>query len=182
MKGVVFREFIDMVENIFGEEMVDELILSTNPASGGAYTSVGTYDHNELLNMVAELSSRTGLGQDVLVHDFGLHLARVFAKKFSNFFENCEGTFDFLKKIDNHIHVEVKKLYPDAQLPKFTYTEINPYEFELKYESIRDFSHLAHGLIVGCMEHFHESFQIERTDVPSATNTQVVFTLRRFMK
>lgn len=182
MKGVVFREFIDMVENIFGEEMVDDLITATDPASKGAYTSVGTYDHSELLNMVAELSRRTGLGQDVLVHDFGLHLARVFAKKFSGFFDSCEGTFDFLKRIDNHIHVEVKKLYPDAQLPKFTYTEISPYEFELKYESSRDFSHLAHGLIVGCMEHFHESFQIERQDVATSPDIQVIFKLRRFIK
>ena len=131
---------------------------------------------------LAELSRRTGLGQDVLVHDFGLHLARVFAKKFSVFFDACDGTFDFLKRIDNHIHVEVKKLYPDAQLPKFTYTEISPYEFELKYESSRDFSHLAHGLIVGCMEHFHESFQIEREDVAASPDTQVIFKLRRFIK
>ena len=182
MKGIVFREFNDMVENIFGEEMMDDLIETSQPASGGSYTSVGTYDHNELVAMVGVLSERTGISPAELVHTFGKHLANVFSKKFPAFFDDCKNTFEFLKKIDNHIHVEVKKLYPDAELPKFTYTEFSEIEFQLIYESTRDFSNLAHGLIEGCMEYFHEAFQIIREDEESPAGTKVIFTLRRFVK
>jgi Haem-NO-binding len=44
MKGMVFTEFLELVERSWGEELVDELIESCELASGGAYTSVGTYD------------------------------------------------------------------------------------------------------------------------------------------
>lgn len=181
MKGIVFREFTDMVENQFGEAMVDDLIETTQPKSGGSYTTVGTYDHGELVAMVGVLSERTGIAGDALVHHFGKHLASVFSKKFPAFFDDCPNTFEFLKKIDNHIHVEVKKLYPDAELPKFTYIEHNDREFELIYESQRNFAHLAHGLIEGCMEHFKEAFQIHREDLPEGNNTKAVFKLRRLV-
>ena len=181
MKGIVFREFTDMVENQFGEAMVDDLIETTQPKSGGSYTTVGTYDHAELVAMVGVLSERTGLSGDVLVHHFGKHLAEVFSKKFPAFFDDCPNTFEFLKKIDNHIHVEVKKLYPDAELPKFTYIQHSEQEFELIYESQRNFAHLAHGLIEGCMEHFKEAFQIHREDVADESGTKAIFKLRRLI-
>ena len=182
MKGIVFREFTDMVENHFGESMVDDLIETTKPASGGSYTTVGTYDHGELLAMVGVLSQRTGIAAAVLVHNFGKHLAVVFSTKFPAFFNDCSNTFEFLKKIDNHIHVEVKKLYPDAELPTFTYVQHSELEFELIYESQRDFSHLAHGLIEGCMEYFKEAFQIHREDILGGNNTKVIFKLRRLVQ
>lgn len=183
MKGIVFREFIDMIENHFGEDMVDNLIETTKPASGGSYTTVGTYDHNELLAMVKTLSKQTGISEADLVHSFGKHLAGIFSKKFPAFFDDCPNTFEFLKKIDNHIHVEVKKLYPDAELPKFTYIQHSELEFELIYESQRNFSHLAHGLIEGCMEYFKEAFQIHREDIlDTGSNTKVAFKLRRLVQ
>ena len=45
MKGIVFREFISMVENEFSIETADEIITASNLKSEGAYTSVGTYPH-----------------------------------------------------------------------------------------------------------------------------------------
>ena len=47
MKGVIFTEFLGFIESQFGLPMVDHLITSTNPDSGGSYTSVGTYSANE---------------------------------------------------------------------------------------------------------------------------------------
>ena len=38
MKGIVFSEFMELVEEKFGLETVDHLIESTDLASGGAYT------------------------------------------------------------------------------------------------------------------------------------------------
>lgn len=60
MKGIVFTEFIEMVEEVYSPEMVDILLDSVTLSSKGAYTSVGTYDHHELVVLVAELSKRTG--------------------------------------------------------------------------------------------------------------------------
>ena len=60
MKGIVFCEFVEMMEAEFSAEMADEIISSTELESGGAYTAVGTYDHNEMLALVTQLSEKTG--------------------------------------------------------------------------------------------------------------------------
>ena len=86
MKGIVFTEFAEMVENSFDADMMDDLIDATDPASGGAYTTIGTYDYNELINMVVELSNRTEIPVPKLVNTFGHHLGKVFAEKYSAFF------------------------------------------------------------------------------------------------
>lgn len=164
MKGLVFTEFFTMIEEKFGIDMVDDLIDATDLESGGAYTAVGTYDHQELVAMVVELSNRVNIDVPILVNTFGHHLANTFTTKFSSFFEEVDNTLDFLKTIDNHIHVEVAKLYPDAELPEFTYDDSDPDRFVLTYRSRRGFADLAQGLIEATMKHYQDNFMLERSD------------------
>ncbi|MFT4802934.1 MAG: hypothetical protein ACI9YE_000120, partial [Psychroserpens sp.] len=44
MKGFIFTNFLDFVEKSHGLEMVDEMILNTNIASGGVYSAFNSYD------------------------------------------------------------------------------------------------------------------------------------------
>lgn len=179
MKGIVFTEFMDMVEQNWGMDMVDDLIDTTQPESQGAYTSVGTYHLAELLAYVTELSRRTDTGIDVLVKAFGIHLAQSFVRKFPAFFARANCSFDVLREVDRHIHVEVRKLYPDAELPVFYYRDLSSSRLELIYESSRNLPDLAHGLIEGCAAHFGEVIQIERLSRTQAGVPQTVFTLTR---
>ena len=159
MKGLVFTEFFDMVETVFDADMVDTLIDNTNPPSQGAYTAVGSYDFDELKNMVVELSKQTNTDIDYLLTAFGKHLGVVFVKKFPQFFESAGSTLGLLKEVDQHIHVEVRKLYPDAELPEFTYKEEDGC-FKLYYRSKRPLADLAHGLMIQTSQHFNEHFAI----------------------
>lgn len=179
MKGLVFTEFMEMVEGKFGEDMVDDLIDATDPDSGGSYTSVGTYNHQELVNMVVELSSKTEIPVPDLIKVFGHHLAGVFSSKFSGFFEEVTSTIDFLKRIDNHIHVEVAKLYPDAELPEFSFDDSQQGVFYLNYASTRGLADLAHGLIEAVSQHYQESFDIERHDSVDGDLQKTQFILRQ---
>jgi hypothetical protein len=43
MKGIVFTEFLEMVEQEFGYNMVDEMIENTDLDSKGVYTSIVIY-------------------------------------------------------------------------------------------------------------------------------------------
>lgn len=181
MKGIVFDEFTEMVEATFGDEMLDDIIDEQidNLPSGGAYTSVGTYDHSELVTLVVALSEKTNIPVPDLVHTFGLHLATVFASKFPSFFEECDNTYSFLKKIDNHIHVEVHKLYPDAELPKFSFEEIDDKRLNLTYESTRGFADLARGLIEGTSKYYKENLTIKSDDQSSENMQKVVFLITK---
>ena len=67
MRGVIFTEFLEMVEESYGIETAERVIGACDLASGGAYTSVGTYDHHELLAMVGVLASQSGTPPSALV-------------------------------------------------------------------------------------------------------------------
>ncbi|MEK0435552.1 MAG: hypothetical protein RL369_1601, partial [Pseudomonadota bacterium] len=66
MKGIVFREFIDMVESQFSLETADAIIQASSLSTHGAYTTVGTYPHQEMVDLVANLSERTGIAVPAL--------------------------------------------------------------------------------------------------------------------
>lgn len=164
MKGIVFTELIDLVEDKFGLEVADKIIQASQLKSGGSYTNTGTYDHQEVLSLVTHLSQEVNVPVRDLVMVFGSHLAQVFANSYGGFFENTD-LFSFLKAIDNHIHVEVKKLYPDAELPKFTYEEKGDHQLVLHYESTRPFADLAEGLILAVSQHFKEEIDLKTSQV-----------------
>lgn len=160
MKGMVFREFVDMVEAQYSPQMLDSLIQQVQPASGGAYTTVGTYDYGELLALVGALSAATQVSSDALLQRFGHHLALAFARNFHRFFEAAPDLFAFLQSVENHIHSEVLKLYPDAQLPHFTDDASESGVLRLIYRSSRPLEYLALGLIEGSARHYGEAVGI----------------------
>ena len=179
MKGIVFTEFSEMVEEQFGDDMMDTLIEKSQLPSGGCYTSVGTYDHTEILQLVTTLSSLTNVDVPKLVFAFGEHLYNYFSVHYPTFFESATCAFDFLQSVENHIHVEVKKLYPDAELPRFDSREINPDQFEMIYRSSRPFADLAEGLITACCRHYNEPITIQRDEIHDEVGPGVRFLLTK---
>ncbi|MBI1776250.1 MAG: heme NO-binding domain-containing protein [Proteobacteria bacterium] len=178
MKGVVFTEFLEMVEATFPEDMVDRMISRADLPSGGAYTSVGFYDHGEMVQLVAALSELTGKPVAELIRTFGRYLFGRFVKTFPGFFVGISDSFEFLTGIETRVHSEVRKLYPDAELPNFVVTQHGIERLVLDYKSRRPFADLAHGLIEGCIDHYRETIALNREDRPSA-DVQARFTLIR---
>ena len=62
------------------------------------------------------------------------------------FFSGVKTSFEFLESVDGHIHVEVRKLYNDAELPEFTTTRENDNKLIMTYRSKRPFADLAAGM------------------------------------
>lgn len=149
-----------MVEEKFGLETIDDLIEGSDLASGGSYTAVGTYPHTEMVTMVMRLSEQKNIPVPQLLNAFGHHLFHTFHKNYPGFFAGVEHPFDLLQQIDNHIHVEVKKLYPDAELPRFE-TRREGDKMTMIYRSERKMADLAQGLIEAASEKFNSPLNIE---------------------
>jgi hypothetical protein len=154
MKGVVFTEFLGFVAEHYGEDTVDDIIDASALPSGGAYTAVGTYSHTEMAMLCGALAHHIGEPVSDLVRRFGSHLSRTFAREYPEFFPPGGNFFDFLSGIEGHIHVEVRKLYPDAELPTFKVQQRTSTELIMDYQSPRRMGHLAEGLILGTAREF----------------------------
>lgn len=167
MNGVIFTEFIDLVEEKFGLDTLDQIIQRADLPNDGAYTSIGTYDHNELLRMVVQLHQISGIAVSDLAKAFGQHLFGQLAKAQGELVRPMGNVMEVLANVQDVIHVEVKKLYPEAELPTLDYRQVSEQECELMYRSSRPFADVCEGLIRGAALHFDEAYVLDREDLAS---------------
>lgn len=178
MKGIVFTELLEMIEAKFGYETVDELLNETDLPSKGIYTAIGTYDHSEIVALVVKLSEKSKVPVPDLIYTFGRHLFITFSKSYAHFFTDTTNAFGFLGSIENYIHAEVKKLYPDAQLPHFEIKQLTDKKMEMIYSSDRKMADLAHGLIDECFAYYNETAEVSITPL-TEDGSRVVFEITK---
>ncbi|MBC9251808.1 hypothetical protein A9179_16175 [Pseudomonas alcaligenes] len=168
MLGMVFTEFVEMVEQRFSPELADQMLTETHLANDGAYTAIGYYPHEEMQALVATLARLTGSSVPVLVQAYGEHLFQRFVELYPQMLGHCSDSFSLLASVDGHIHQEVHKLYPQAQLPSFETVEHTAQRLVLVYRSSRGLADLAEGLIRGCIRHYGDNLRIRREDFPAS--------------
>jgi len=179
MKGIVFTEFLDMVEAAHSADMVDAIIAEAQPANGGAYTAVGTYPAAEMGALVGALARHTETPAPELLRSFGQHVFARFAIAYPAFFDGVDDVLAFLASIEDVIHIEVRKLYPDAELPSLEATAMGPGGMRLVYRSPRCMADFAEGLIEGAATHFGQPLTIARSHPRGAPVPELVFTVAR---
>jgi len=179
MKGIVFTVFIDFAEQRFGDKLVHEAIVNSHLSSGGAYTAVGTYDHSELVSLLSQLAASATVPVRELLADFGFHLFKALASRYPALVGRHSDSFSLLESIETVIHAEVLKLYPDAELPRFSHDRLSSDNLNVTYHSARGFGPLVDGLLKGCFAHFDENVEVSRQDLSDGNETQVLFVLQR---
>ncbi len=175
MKGIVFTEFLTLVEERFSLAMVDQIIEGASLPSGGVYTAVGTYPVSEMVSLLQQLSTRSGVAIPALLQIFGRYLLGRFVQSHPAFFAEQRSTLDFLAAVEEHIHVEVRKLYADAELPRFVCERLAEDRMAMIYRSPRGLADLALGLIEGCAAYYHQTLEIQREDLSGGSGTHVRF-------
>lgn len=170
MKGIIFTELCTMVEEKFGLEVLQDVLDASDLPSNGVYTSVGTYDHKEVHEIVEKLGERLGVSGEELLKAYGQHVHNVFVQGYRGFFDRSENLFDFLESIEEIIHPEVKKLYHDAELPSFVSERRGDNVLVFQYLSTRNLSSFAEGLIVKSADYYKTKIKIESSDLKGELN------------
>lgn len=160
MKGIVFTEFLELVEDKFGIEMVDKIISSSDLESNGIYTSIGTYSFSEMLQLLKNLNANTGIAIDDLLLVYAEHFFGVIERSYPGLLATYKDPIEMLSSIENHIHIEVRKIYPDAELPVFVVEEKTEKSLTMIYKSSRAMHHFGLGLMNKTFEHFNSTAKI----------------------
>lgn len=173
MKGIVFVELLNMAENMLGESVVDAVIEACDLPSEGAYTAVGDYNCSELMALIQGFSTATALPGDALQRLFGQWMLKSFVRYYPDFFRANNGALSMLESIEGEVHVEVRKIYPNAELPTFQTHRPDQGSLLMAYSSPRALSSFCLGLIEGCLDHYDTKAEITEHDrsVPGLTQT-----------
>lgn len=155
MKGAIFTIFQEMVEEKFGFDGWETIISQSKLASEGIYTSAENYDDDEIFQLVGALSAHSGIAVPELVEVFGHYLFPHLAHSLPEKMMDYDDLWSFLEAIHGVIHVEVKKLHPDAMTPEIIVVEKADTNLLVRYKSPRKLCFLALGLIHRAAEHFN---------------------------
>lgn len=158
MKGVIFNVLEEMVIDQCGMEAWNEILNQLS--LDGVYTAGESYPDNELFNLVQCISEKTGMPAETLVEAFGEFLFDRLKERYPIFVESEKNLKAFLLSVEDVIHLEVKKLFNNPNLPTFTYTELSDKELLMRYSSPRKLCLLAEGLIRGAAKHYNSAISI----------------------
>jgi hypothetical protein len=178
LKGILFTELIDFIERHTDIATAEQIIDEANLKSSGAFTAVGNYPHQEMLLLVGSASSILQSPPRDLMRQFGKELfSRLYESHPEFFEENVNNAPLFLERIQEHIHDEVTKLYPDSSPPSILVSKDEGF-LRVAYESHRPFALVALGLIEGCYEYFGKPVHVQFDDNLDATSSSAQFSIR----
>ncbi|MDD2790288.1 MAG: heme NO-binding domain-containing protein [Sulfurimonas sp.] len=171
MKGVVFTEFMEFVENKYGFDAVDAMIEASGLS--GVYTQAGNYPFEEMLALVVALSKEVNVEVMDLVEAYGVHLFSILVTLYPHI-DKFTSTFDIIAHVDNIIHPEVQKLYPDADLPSFRTLEQSENKIVLQYISKKPLHALAKGLMLGAAAYYKENITVTIDTNKNPTEIEII--------
>ena len=180
MRGIIFTQFVSFVEQRYGADTLHKTMQRAGRiARDGAYNEAETYPYEEMFQLAGNLAALTGVTLAKIFEDFGEFLFGNLARMFSSFFAPDETLFSFLQKLEDHIHVEVRKKYPGANLPGFTFEPIDENNLSMIYSSERAMSDFGIGLIKGAAIWFKRDVFVGKKDLtPDHSGTKVQLHVR----
>lgn len=180
MKGMVFTELMNMAEQAIGEEAVDDILDGLSLENDGAYSAVGNYPCAELMRIVGAIGDHTGIPMPELQRQFGQWIHGRFVESYPDFFRDKANVLAMLDAIENEVHVEVRKLYPDAELPTFETEWMDETALKMTYRSDRPLVPFCHGMIEACVAHFGAPAKVTVQEIggDGAAGGSAEFTIR----
>jgi len=162
VKGIIFQLLEEVVVDAYGESTWDELL----DAAGvdGVYTSLGSYDDEEITALVSAAAAKLSLPEGEVLRWFGQRAMPGWAKRWPEFFTAHQTTLPFLLSLNDLIHPEVRKLYAGAYCPFFAFTSPSDGSLTLGYQSQRKLCDLAHGFILGACDYYGESLVVQHRE------------------
>jgi hypothetical protein len=180
MKGIIFNQFMNFVEHTYGDKVLAETMrIAGRIGEDGSYVEAHSYPYEEMFELAGNLGARTGVTLPKTFEDFGEYLFGNLAQMFKSFFAPDETLFSFLQKLEDHIHVEVRRKYPDAKLPSFDFVPVDENNLKMIYNSERAMSDFGIGLIKGAANWFKRDVFVGKKDLtPDHSGTRVELHVR----
>lgn len=176
--GFVFTEFLNFVDTEFTPVVTEDMVGACDLPTGGAYTTVGNYDHTEMFALVDQLSKLTGRPRSALFREFGGHLLSALLRKNADALAEITDPLMVIEALSQNYDADVLGLYPDADVQALTCNRTDAGAMEVIYRSRHHLADVIEGVIGGVFAHFKTPVTIERHDeIDTETEQWVRFLL-----
>lgn len=178
MKGVIFNILEDFVVEGWGEDAYEE-ILSLRPLkTKEPFVGPGTYPDSDLFAIATAAAEKVGVPLPDALRAFGRFTFPKLAERYPMFVQDATSAKSFILSVHSVIHVEVRKLYPKAVTPSFTYEDTGEDTLKVNYTSARKLCQFMEGMLAGVGTHFGESIDVAHSACMLEGAPACIFDLR----
>ncbi len=175
MKGILFTELIELIEISMGLEFTNKVIEDARLENEGAFTSIGTYSHYDMIKLLDSLSRHIKNPKEKVLISYGEYFFYRSSLLYPKQMSSCKDTFSLLLQLQEFLEVEVRKLNPDGAVPVVEANLTAPDCLHLLYSSHQKMSLLLEGAILGCINHFQEPITLSRENLdPDDSNVRFI--------
>ena len=158
MKGVIFNLAEQVITETYGARMWDDVLHGAGVE--GSYTSLGNYPDAQFHALVGAIAERLDVEPQVVVRRVGEGALPLLAARSPDFFDGHTSTHPFLLTLNDIIHPEVRKLYPGADVPNFSFEVPSEHVLVLHYTSPRRLCMLAEGFLHGAARFYADQLTL----------------------
>lgn len=163
MKGIIFNLLEDFIVDGWGEERFEHVMAGCPLHTKTAFVGPGTYPDSDLFAIVERTTAELGVDTPTALRAFGRYAMPKLAARFEVFVRDHQHPKSFLCTLDSVIHVEVRKLFENAEPPRIWFEDPAPRELVLHYHSKRQLCALFEGLLDGTADYFGVPLTREQT-------------------
>lgn len=178
MKGIIFNLLEDFIVDGWGEERFEQVMTGCPLHTKGPFVGPGTYPDSDLFAIVERTTAELGIATPAALRAFGRYAMPRLAARFEAFVRDHDHPKSFLCTVDGIIHVEVRKLFENAEPPRIRFEDTGPRELVLHYQSKRKLCALFEGLLDGTADYFGVPFTREQKSCMSEGAPTCEFALR----
>lgn len=149
MKGLLFTELLEMVEEDFGYHTANDIVLRSNLSSGGIYTASRRYHRAEMSVLFEQLHQQTKVPFEQLSAAFGRRLCRRITQVYPQH-----------KTYVNRIFAMISKR---STTPVFQYVSASGSSLTVLYHPQANAACLADGMIKGYLHCLQQMSSVEET-------------------
>jgi hypothetical protein len=162
MKGVVFNLLEAFVVQTFGDEAW-EAVLEKSGHAGSVWVGPGTYPDEHLMAVAGVAAQHAGLPLKTAVRAFGKFSFGGLGRRHPDIVARFADPVSMLEGIESVIHVEVRKLMPEAVTPRILAERRPDGRLAVSYESRRGLCALLEGLLEGMGDHYGVNVTLEKS-------------------
>jgi len=170
MKGIIYAELLGFLDKKGGPSFTEQVLAEAELPHGGVFSRVSRYPWEQAVQVVSSASRISGADANSLCEEFGQFLFGRFTVLYEEIVNRYPSAEEMLDHVEDHIHEEVRVLYPGASPPRVS-SRKDADCFVVEYSSHRPFAHIAFGLVQGCMKHFGDTRTISWMDPDSSGKT-----------
>lgn len=174
MRGVILREFLDMVDRHFGPETTEHLsrIVGLTPA---CFSDASAFP--QVLRLARALSERTGVEVREIILNFGQTVFPKLAGMHPYLLVSPEGPLKMLEAVIAASLEELGGLDRESSVPRIVFEGPGNAACTLEWHSGRPVADFAEGLLRGWLSYCRGHAEIRRTDLPGPAGNNVRFSI-----